>query len=84
METLADCPSGQGRAGVWWSVVRDLWTSVLREHWDTWVGDMRGWEMGSLARDARRVVRGLMRTPGFALVVLLTLGVGIGATTSIF
>ena len=40
--------------------------------------------MGSLSRDVRRVVRGLTRTPGFSLVVLLTLGLGIGATTTIF
>jgi predicted permease len=38
----------------------------------------------SLARDARHAVRGLRRTPMFTLVALLTLAIGIGATTAVF
>jgi predicted permease len=38
----------------------------------------------SLARDARQAVRGLRRSPVFTLVVLLTLAIGVGATTAVF
>ena len=38
----------------------------------------------SLARDARQAIRGLRRSPLFTLVALLTLAIGIGATTAVF
>src|SRR5688572_12174878 len=37
-----------------------------------------------LAHDARLAFRHLRRAPGFAAVAILTLGIGIGATTAIF
>ena len=40
--------------------------------------------MESLLRDLRYGVRGLMKRPGFAITVILTLAVGIGASTTIF
>src|SRR5262245_46144515 len=40
--------------------------------------------MESLLRDARIAIRGLGRNPGFAAVAVLTLALGIGATTTVF
>jgi predicted permease len=40
--------------------------------------------MSSVLQDLRYAVRSLTRAPGFALVVVLTLGLGIGANTAIF
>lgn len=38
----------------------------------------------AIAREARRAVRTLLRAPGFSFVTVLTLALGIGATTAIF
>jgi len=40
--------------------------------------------MNTLVRDLRYGVRTLMRNPGFAAVAVLTIGIGIGASTTIF
>jgi putative ABC transport system permease protein len=37
-----------------------------------------------LARDVQHTARGLRRSPGFAIAVVLTLAVGIGGNTAIF
>jgi predicted permease len=38
----------------------------------------------ALARDVRHALRGLVQRPAFAAVVILTLGLGLGATTAIY
>ena len=40
--------------------------------------------MNSILQDLRYSIRGLLRSPSFAVVAIVTLGLGIGATTSMF
>lgn len=40
--------------------------------------------MSGLANDLRYAVRGLMRSPGFAVAAILTIGLGVGANAAIF
>lgn len=40
--------------------------------------------LDTLSRDLRHALRGFVRRPGFALLALVTLGLGIGANTAIF
>src|SRR6185295_9105310 len=37
-----------------------------------------------LRRDLRYAVRGILRAPGFAILAILTMAIGVGANTSIF
>ena len=83
--SLSEAEGVSGKLVVWRRMVWDVTISVPREHWDTWIGtDGGNWKMGGLIQDAGRALRSLGKSPGFTAVVLLTLGLGIGATTAIY
>ena len=43
-----------------------------------------GWWMGTVAQDVRYALRGFRRNPVFTVAVIVTLALGIGATTAVF
>jgi predicted permease len=56
-------------------------TALIRED----VRQAWGWTwLERLGQDVRHVVRGIRRSPGFAIVAVLSLAIGIGASTSVF
>lgn len=54
---------------------------AMEERMRAWAG---GWSAGAWATDLHQAVRSISRAPGFSLVVALTVGLGVGATVSIY
>jgi putative ABC transport system permease protein len=72
-------------AGGAWRYWRDVGFDTLKTGIGLrWAGARRGMTMGMWTRDVRHALRGLTRSPGYVLVFVVTLGLGIGANTAMF
>lgn len=93
-EAWRERPSGGTPVGTAWWLVRDLVASAVRARWSELTSRTRVPSLpqrrervtviGILGYEIRHSLRTLFRNPGFACVTVLTLGLGIGATTAIF
>ncbi|HEU5180448.1 MAG TPA: ABC transporter permease [Candidatus Polarisedimenticolia bacterium] len=63
---------GGGLAKLWWETIVGIFTTAPREH------------LAILRQDAGFALRMMRRNPGFTLASIVTLALGIGATTAIF
>ena len=79
-----------GRRGLavhWVATLRDVLVNALPEWLEEWpLAEPRppGERMDTLRENVRYALRAILRNPGFAAVVAITLGIGIGANTAIF
>ncbi|MEJ2540820.1 MAG: ABC transporter permease [Gemmatimonadota bacterium] len=71
-----------------WTIVRERWIALRGYEWERAArGRARqgmGEKMMTWTRELRIALRSLLRRPGFATIATLTLGLGIGATVTIF
>jgi predicted permease len=70
------------RRRVWWKLTEDLLATIVLEWVDETAHAVRNGMGGGMRTDLRQALRGILRTPGFALAVVGTLALGIGATAA--
>ncbi len=88
---IREAPDRRSRIRSWLEGVRDLLGTAVTARLASWRQGpthcgprQRKAPMRSLSQDLRYALRGLVRQPSFALFSILTLGLGIGATTVAF
>src|SRR5262245_6101118 len=72
MSLLFRARTAEGSIGLWLQVLGDVLFHAPREHWST------------IKQDLRYAVRMLLRAPAFAVTVIATLALGIGANTAMY
>lgn len=89
-EELKQRPRLTSKAGLWVVTLSHVMIGSVMEHAaqlsrrHSKRGDVPRHRMGDFALDARAALRGIRFNPGLSLIVIVTLGVGIGASTAIF
>lgn len=96
---LAETPAGIGRSVILLRAIADAVVQGLAERVTTFrarsvptrarnggtgAGSNGGFALGSVLQDARHAVRSVRRSPGFAWISIVTLALGVGATTAVF
>jgi len=79
---LQEAATRRERAAATLGLGADLAGTVLREWWDEVAHETRTGMGGGMGSDLRWAMRSVRRTPGFAIAVVVMLGLGIGATTA--
>jgi len=81
---LPDLGVGKARFWYWRQVIRSIGTALRGEITYARPTERKGDAMETIIRDLRFGLRMLVKTPGFTAVSLITLALGIGATTAMF
>ena len=86
---LAEAGSAPSRARVWLRAIADVGVQAVGMGAQAvalrlGTREEEGWTMSTLSQDVRYGARSVLGAPGVALIAILTLGLGIGASTATF